>query len=113
MATLLEQCDRLGLHAGQVLRVHAAPPEIRMFEILLRCVAEPVPDVLADKGRREVAACLEAVDHRRGAGQEVNEALLRRPQGFSKLLALCDVAPGADHFDRIARPGCGSPAVRR
>ena len=93
----------LGLHRGEVVGVHAAPPEIRVLQVFLRLVAQPVPDVLADEGRREIARRLVAVDHRRRGRQQVHETVLRGDQGFAELLARRDVAPGADHLDRIAR----------
>ena len=103
VAAFLEQQGGLGLHRREVVGVHAAPPEIRVLQVFLRLVAEPVPDVLADEGRREVARRLEAVDHRRRAGQQVHEPVLRGDQGLAELLARGDVAPGADHLDRLAR----------
>ena len=83
--------------------MHAAPPEIRVFQVFLRLVTQPVPDVLADEGRREISRRLVAVDHRRCRRQQVHEAVLRGDQGLAELLARRDVVPRADHLDRIAR----------
>ena len=103
VAALLKQQGGLGLHGRDVVGMHAAPPEVRVLQILLRLVAEPVPDVLADEGRCEIARRLVAVDHRRCRRQEMHEAVLRGHQCLAQLLAGGDVAPGADHLGRLAR----------
>src|SRR5215208_5711351 len=95
---------RLGLDLGAIVGMNAAPPEVRVLEILLGLVAEPVLDVLTDECRREVARRLVAVDHRRRARQQVHETVLRRDQGLAELLASGDVAPRSYYLDGIA-PG--------
>ena len=103
VAAFLVKLGGLGLHGGELVGVHAAPPEIRVLEVFLRLVTQPVGDVLADEGRREISCRLVAVDYCRRARQQVHETLLRGDQGFAELLARSDVAPRADHLDRIAR----------
>src|SRR5260221_6404702 len=103
VAAFLEQVDGLCLHRGELVGMHAAPPEIRVFEVFLRLVTQPVRDVLTDEGRRKIARRLVAVDHRWCTRQQVYETVLRGDQGFAKLLARRDVAPRTDHLDRIAR----------
>ena len=60
-------------------------------------------DIGADEGRREIAACGKAVDHRRSRAEQQVEPrardLLPRLLGF---LALGDVGPRADDLDRLA-----------
>src|SRR5262249_53926030 len=102
VGTFLEQVKRLGLDGGELVGVHAVPPEIRIFQVLLRLVTEPIPDVLADEGRREIPRCLVAVDDRRSRRQKASGAVLRWNQGFADLLARRDVVPRAHHLDRIA-----------
>src|SRR4029434_397545 len=87
MAALLVEATALCSHPGRVFGMHAAPPERRIFEVLLRVVAEPVPDVLADERGREIPRCLVAVDHRGRAGQQVDETLLGRDAAGAGRLA--------------------------
>src|SRR5262249_18044959 len=68
VSTFLEQAERLGLHRGELVRVYATAPEIRVFQVLLRLVAQPFADVLADEGRREISGGLIAVDYGRCGG---------------------------------------------
>ena len=82
--------------------MHAAPPEIGILQILLGLVAEPVPNVLADEGRPEVAGRLEAVDHRRCRDKQMHQTVLRRHQRLAELLAGRDVAPSPDDLERLA-----------
>ena len=58
----------------------ARAPEVGVLEIFVGAVAEQALDVLADEGRRIVAACLEAVDDRGRAFEKQCEAGL---QGIS------------------------------
>jgi hypothetical protein len=63
VTAFLVQTDGLGLDRSELVGVHATAPEIRIFEILLGLVTEPVLDVLADESRCEISRCLVAVDH--------------------------------------------------
>src|SRR6266536_2526659 len=60
----LEQLDGLSFHRGEVVRVHAASPEIGVLQVLAGLVTEPVADILTDERRREISCCPVAVDHR-------------------------------------------------
>ena len=42
VGTFLEQLASLSLHRGEVVGMHAAPPEIRLFEIFLRLVTKSI-----------------------------------------------------------------------
>jgi hypothetical protein len=65
MATLLEQVAKLGFHPGEVIRMHAAPPEICALQILVGLVAQHILHIVADERRTEIPGRLEAVDHGR------------------------------------------------
>ena len=93
VATFLEQLDGLGLDRGEVIRMHATAPEIGVFQILTRLVAEPVADVLADECRCEVSRRLEAVNHRRRAGEQLCQLGMRCGFGLLRSLPRGDVAP--------------------
>ena len=67
--------------------MHAGPPEVGFFRYSSGLVAEHALDVVADEGRREVAACLEAVDHGRRAVQQKVEAGARGVLGLLGLLS--------------------------
>ena len=110
---VLEKLDGLRLDRCKVVRVDAAAPEIRVLEIVLRLVAEPLADVLADEGRREVPARPIAVDHRRGGREQVADAILRRDEGFADLLARADVVPRRRRSRSDRRPRRAAPAFRR
>src|SRR3990172_7005137 len=84
--------------------MYASLPEIRTLEIFLALIPEQILNVLADERRPVVAGCLEAVDHRRRAGEQVLDALSGRRRRFFRSLALADVAPRADHLNRVAVP---------
>ncbi len=58
--------------------MHAPAPEIRIFEIFPRLVTEPVPDVLADEGGREIARGPKAVDHGGRGREQLGKARMRR-----------------------------------
>src|ERR1700722_2277070 len=64
---VLEQLARLSFHRGDLIRVHATPPEIGALQVLVGLVTEPVLDVLTDEGRREISRRPVAVDHGRRA----------------------------------------------
>src|SRR5262249_54542564 len=83
IAAALIQARRLRLHTGAIIGVNAAPPEFRVLEILLRFIAEPIADILANEGRGEIASCLETIDDGRGAGQKVHKPFLCRDQRFA------------------------------
>jgi hypothetical protein len=74
----LEQLVHLGFDARQILRMHPLAPEIRVFEIFGRGITEQPRNVLADKGRREIALGLEAVDHRGRGIEQPGEPRCRR-----------------------------------
>src|SRR5262249_5900148 len=78
------------------------PPEINTVEVFLTLISKQIPNVLADERWCVVAACLETVDHRRRSGEQVLDAIAGRSGFFFRSLALGDVAPRADHFDRLA-----------
>src|SRR5262249_9391666 len=101
VTALLVQLDGFGLDRRELVGVDPAAPEIRIFQVFLRLVAEPVLDVLADESRCEISRGLVAVDHRRRAGQQVHETLLRGDERFAELLARSYVAPCPDRLDRI------------
>jgi len=63
VAALLEELRLLGLDQGEILGMDVVAPEIGVLQIFLRAIAEQALDVLADEGRRIIAARLEAVDH--------------------------------------------------
>ena len=90
---LVEKPDLLGFDRGEILRMNAGPPEIGIFQIFVGAVTEHTLDVLADKGRREIAGRLEAVDHGRRAFEQERHASLQRILGLLGRLALSDVAP--------------------
>src|SRR6266478_4966170 len=71
VAALPEQLDGFGLHCGEVVRVHAASPEIGVLQVLAGVIAEPVADVLTYERRREISRCPVAVDHRGRAGEQL------------------------------------------
>src|SRR5215475_7816151 len=58
VAARLEQTGGFRLDLGEIVGMHRAPPEIGILQILRRFVAEPVPEVLADERRPEVAGGL-------------------------------------------------------
>lgn len=64
-----EKSRNLGLDAGQIVRVDAFAPEIRILEILPRFVTKQSPNVFADEGRFETTGCVEGVDDRRRGRQ--------------------------------------------
>ena len=101
----LDRIDVVGMHAGA--------PEVRILEIFVRAIAEQALDVLADEGRRVVAARLEAVDHRRRAIEQERKPLAGAVLGLLGGLARADVAPRADHLRRRARARRGRDAARR
>ncbi len=70
VSALLEQLRLLGLDRGKILGMDVAAPEIGVLKIFLGAIAEQALDVLADEGRRVVAARLEAVDYRRRAFEQ-------------------------------------------
>src|SRR6476620_4074983 len=100
MAILLEYFDLIGFHLRKIVRMDARAPEVGVLEIFVRAVAEQALDVLADEGRRIVAACLEAVDNRRRAFEKQCEAGLQGIFGLLCLLPPGDVAPRADDLER-------------
>ena len=65
MLTGLEQPRLLGLEGLEIVGMDVPPPEIGVLEIFVGAVAEQAVDVVADEGGGEIAAGLEAVDHRR------------------------------------------------
>ena len=71
----------------------AVAPEIRALEIFRAIVAQQLLDVLAYERRLVIAACLEAVDHRRRASEKVLDPIARRRRRFLGPLALGYVAP--------------------
>ena len=71
---LLEELRLLGLDLGKVFRVHAGAPEVRLLQIVIGLVAQHALNIVADEGRRVIAARLEAVDHGRRAVQQQVEA---------------------------------------
>src|SRR5882672_2278786 len=84
--------------------MEATLPEIRTVQIFLSVISEQILHVLAYEGRRVVASCLEAVDHRRRAGEQVLDAIPSRRHCFLRSLAFGDVAPRANHLDRLTLP---------
>src|SRR6516162_1373681 len=81
-----------------------AAPELGVFEVFARVVAEDVLDVLADDNRRKISGCPVAIDDRGGGREQAHEAILRSYQHFTELLARGDVVPGADDFDWLSGP---------
>src|SRR5262245_7244818 len=56
---------RYGLFdADEIVRMDPLAPKERILEVFGRCVAEHSADIVADKGRREIATGFEAVDDR-------------------------------------------------
>src|SRR5262245_11325444 len=55
---------------GEIFGMDPLAPEIRRLEIFFRAVAKQALDILTDKGRREIAVRLEAVDHGGGAFEQ-------------------------------------------
>src|SRR5215470_2803535 len=102
VVTLFEQLRRLGFGSGEILGVHATPPEIGIFQIFMRFVTKPVGEVFTDEGRRKISRRLVAVDHRRGRRQQAPNAILGGDERLSDLLARRDVVPGAHHLDGTA-----------
>ena len=102
MLAVAEQLDLLRFDLGQVVWMHACPPEIRVLEILVGAVAQHMRDVGADEGRGEIAAGTEAINHRRcRAEQERESRACFLSRGFG-LLPLGDVGPRAGDLDRHA-----------
>lgn len=98
VAVLFEQKSLLGLDRLDVVGMHAGAPELRILQIFVRAVAEEALDVLADEGRRVIAARLEAVDHGRRALEQEREPLARSILCPFGRLTRADVAPRAHDF---------------
>ena len=60
---ILKETSDLRLNARQVVGVDAVAPEGRVIEVFARLVAEDALDIVADEGRAEIVARLEAVDY--------------------------------------------------
>src|SRR5262245_40754405 len=84
---LLEQVDGLSFYRGQIIGMHAAAPEIRIFQVFAGFVTQSLLDVLADECRREIPGRLVAIDHGRCRRQQTADAVLRKDQGFADLFA--------------------------
>src|SRR5262245_15130427 len=98
----LEQPPVAFLDPRQVRRMHTTAPEIGTLKVLFALVAQKLLDLLTYEGRRVVAGRLEAVDHRRRASEQVLNTIMGCRRFLFRSLALADVAPGADHLDRLA-----------
>ncbi len=64
MDPVLEEFGYGVLDAGQIVGVDPVAPEGRILQVLGWRVPEHADDIVADKGRREIAGSLEAIDHR-------------------------------------------------
>ena len=111
---MLEQRAHLGFDARQIVGMHTLAPEIGVVEIFARRIAEQPRDVVADKGRSEIALGLEAIDDRGRGIEQPGQAVRGRsfdlghvPVFFLQVFALC---VGQDSFDDI-RHLFGSGAV--
>src|SRR5262249_60846973 len=73
--------------------MHAAPPEIRVLEVFVGLVTEPMSDVLANESRREISCRPIAVNH----GGRAPEQTGKTSKCFGSLLfpdpSRPDVAP--------------------
>ena len=92
----------LRLDFGEVLRMHPAPPEIRILQVFVGMVAKHVGDAVADEGRREIAARREAVDHGRRRTEQHRQPLMCCSVRLFGLFPRGDVGPGADDLRRLA-----------
>src|SRR5262249_15599112 len=82
--------------------MYAASPEIRTVEVLLRVVTEQALHVLAYERRRIVVRRLKTVDDCWRARQQMLCTLADRRCRVFGPVAFADVAPGVNHFDRLA-----------
>jgi hypothetical protein len=99
----LEQANGFSLYRAEIIRVYAAAPKIRIFQVLVGFVAQALLNILADECRREIARRLVAINYGRRRRQQTPDSILRKDQGFADLFARCNVVPRAYHLDRIAR----------
>src|SRR5262249_11368096 len=99
--------------------MHAAPPEIRILQVLVGLVPEPVPNVLADEGGGEIPSRTVAVDHCGRAREQLCKSgmccgfcLLRRLPGRDiapRPYDFCWLAVGAsDQMLLIVDPAIGA-----
>jgi hypothetical protein len=111
VVALFEQGVHFALDARKIIGMHALTPEIRVFEIFASGISEQPHDVLADKARREIALCLEAIDYRRRGFEQPGQSGRGRSFDFSQMLALVlvslarrvgqDTLEDIGHFARI------------
>src|SRR5262249_45570030 len=79
----------------------ATSPEVRTFEVFLGVIPEQVLHVPADESWGVVASCLEAIDHRRRAGEQMINAVPGRRRCLFRSLSIGDIAPRANHLCRL------------
>src|SRR5262249_44324957 len=77
MAALLVQVAKLGLYSGEVVGMHAAPPEIWALQILVWLVAQQILYVVADECRPIIPARPKAIDHGGRGDEHMHETVLR------------------------------------
>jgi hypothetical protein len=102
MPALLEQERLLGLDRFDVVRMHARAPEVGVLQIFIGTIAEQPLDILADEGRRVVAARPEAVDHSWRGFEQEGEPRPRLVLGLFGRFTRSDIAPRAHDLDRLS-----------
>ena len=75
---VLEEFGLLGFDAGEIVRVHPLPPEVRVLQVFVGAVAEKPLDIAAHEDRRVVVPSLEAVDHGGRGIEQPGEPFLHR-----------------------------------
>ncbi len=98
----LEQKGLLRFDRLDVVGMDPGAPEVGVLEIFVGAIAEQPLDVLADEGRRIIAARLEAVDHRRRAIEQERKPLAGAVLGQLGGFARAYVAPRADDLGWLA-----------
>ena len=98
LLTRIEQIGHLGVDALDVIGMDVLVPEPGIAEIFFRRVAEQHPNIVADEGRGEIVAGLEAVDDGGRGGEQARGACLRRRVRFG-------VPRAGGRFDRLLDDG--------
>src|SRR5262245_6945435 len=81
--------------------MHAAAPEISVFQVFFRLVPQPVPNIFTNESGSKISSCLVAVDHSGRASQQLSHAGMKRRVGLLGGFAHRDVAPGPDDLQRL------------
>src|SRR5262249_474158 len=99
---LFEQSRITLLNPSQAGWLHPTTPEGRTLKVFFPLIAEQFLDVLAYERRLVIAGRFKSINHRWRSGEQVLDTIIGCCRCFFCLFATGNVAPRANHFNRLA-----------